>query len=322
MRCEPIRTAAQWSIRERLSCSIFDPALKNRLLTYPSIRILSFLIAWVPWRLLHWKAIPLRILFQHVIRYRRKVIVSNLRRVWPQAEDKHRMIIRSCYQNLAMITLETFKSHTAPIDQIHQYCRVENPEVVEAFFKQGRSVLIAANHYRNFELAALTIPGALSAPVIGIWKPFRNKRVSRFVHDRRTRGGMQLIPQLNAIKTLIDLDREGPNAYFFLADQSPSNQDKAHWVSFLGQDTAFIPGPEVLARRLDIPVIYAVMRRASTGRGYTIRLEVLTEQPATLPETEITRRYAAMIEADILHDPGGWLWTHKRWKKNRSHPEA
>lgn len=309
-------------IRERIYRSIFEPPLKNRLLTYLSIRILSFLIAWVPWRLLHLKAIPLRILFQHVIRYRRKVIVSNLRRVWPQAEDQHRMIIHSCYQNLAMITLETFKSHTAPIEKIHQYCRVDNPEVVEAFFKQGRSALITANHYRNFELAALTIPGVLSAPVIGIWKPFRDKRISRFVHDQRTRGGMQLIPQKNAIKTLMEMDREGPNAYFFLADQSPSNQDKAHWVSFLGQDTAFIPGPEVLARRLDIPVIYAVMRRASTGRGYTIRLEVLTEHPTTLPETEITRRYAAMIEADILHDPGGWLWTHKRWKKNRSKPDA
>jgi KDO2-lipid IV(A) lauroyltransferase len=87
-------------------------------------------------------------------------------------------------------------------------------------------------------------------------------------------------------------------------------------VTFLGVDTAFIPGVEVVSRKLDCPVVYAAMRRVSPGY-YTIRYKLMAEHPSALPEEEITKRYAHMIETDILEDPGSWLWTHKRWKKRR-----
>ncbi|MBQ1953810.1 MAG: hypothetical protein II361_05145, partial [Alistipes sp.] len=29
---------------------------------------------------------------------------------------------------------------------------------------------------------------------------------------------------------------------------------------------------------------------------------------------EITRRYAKMLEAEIVANPAMWMWSHRRWK--------
>ncbi len=283
---------------------------------YFALRLFTFFVSLIPWRLLHLKTAPVAFLLQRVFRYRRKVIYANLALALPDRISEHDQIATSCYRNLAAITMETFKGYSSGIEDIRQHCSIENPELINDLVLQGRSVLIAANHFCNFEFAALTIPGTIDVPTIGIWKPFKNERISQFIHQNRVKGGMTLIPAVGAIKVMTHGEVEQPHVSFFLADQSPSNEEKAHWVPFLGVDTAFIPGVEVVARKLAIPVVYAAMRRVKSGH-YTIRYHLLVEHPEALPEEEITKRYAHMIETDILEDPGSWLWTHKRWKKTR-----
>lgn len=286
------------------------------MLAYFQVRFLTFLTRLLPWWILPLKASALAFILFHLVRYRRKVVFANLAKALPEEINTHSRIAWSCYLNLAAVTLETFKGYSSSIETIRKHCIIENPEVVQGLVDQGCSVLIAANHYGNFEFAALTIPGHINVPTIGIWKPFKNVRISQFIHRNRVKGGMTLIPQNGAIKELVKIQSEGPHVSFFLADQSPSNEEKAHWVDFLGIDTAFIPGVEVVARKLDIPVVYAAMRRTRPGY-YQITYHLLTDGPNDLPEQEITRRYAALIEKDIRTAPGDWLWTHKRWKKTR-----
>jgi KDO2-lipid IV(A) lauroyltransferase len=58
------------------------------------------------------------------------------------------------------------------------------------------------------------------------------------------------------------------------------------------------------------------MRR--TGRGsYDVVIEPLTEAREKLDEGAITERYARHLERDIVAEPAGWWWSHKRWKKLR-----
>lgn len=300
----------------RFACiHVHLPELQS-MLAYVHVRLLTFLTWFIPWWALPVKSRALGWFLHHIIRYRRNVVVANLKKALPDKTSIYRQIVRDCYVNLAAVTIETFKGYCSSIQTIREHCSIVNPEMVQDLVDQGRSVVIAANHFGNFEYAALTIPGEVDVPTIGIWKPFKNQRISRFIHRNRVKGGMQLIPQNGAIKQLEQVGASGPHVSFFLADQSPSNADTAHWVPFLGIDTAFIPGVEVVARKLNIPVVYAAMRRISPGH-YQIRYHLLTDEPLALPEKEITRRYAAMIEEDIRADPGAWLWTHKRWKKTK-----
>ena len=97
------------------------------------------------------------------------------------------------------------------------------------------------------------------------------------------------------------------------ADQSPSNASKSYWVTFLGRETAFLHGPEKYARMHNYPVVYVDVKRVKRGY-YTLDVVELAENPASLPEGEVTLRYAKKLEEAIRKNPGSWLWSHKRWK--------
>ena len=101
-----------------------------------------------------------------------------------------------------------------------------------------------------------------------------------------------------------------------IADQAPTTSPEKHWTEFLGQDTAFYMGPELLGRALRSQVLLGRMRRLERGR-YEFRFEALNVVGERLPHGEITNRYARGLEAWIREDPAGWWWSHKRWKLRR-----
>jgi KDO2-lipid IV(A) lauroyltransferase len=100
------------------------------------------------------------------------------------------------------------------------------------------------------------------------------------------------------------------------ADQSPSNPEKAIWVNFLGQKTAFLDGPERHARLRDIPVIFTDIQRVKRGY-YTLELSYISLNPKETEKGEITTNYASRLEKIIRNKPEDWLWSHKRWKLNK-----
>jgi KDO2-lipid IV(A) lauroyltransferase len=102
----------------------------------------------------------------------------------------------------------------------------------------------------------------------------------------------------------------------FLADQVPRTSPEKHWMEFLGQDTAFFMGPELLARALRSPACIVRMRRLERGR-YELEFEPLNVAGEKLPNGELTARYARALEAWIRKDPAGWWWSHRRWKLRR-----
>jgi KDO2-lipid IV(A) lauroyltransferase len=101
-----------------------------------------------------------------------------------------------------------------------------------------------------------------------------------------------------------------------LSDQSPSSKKSAHWVDFLGRDTASLPGLDVLARKFKLPVLYYHVRRLRRG-FYEVEYFEICANPAEAAETDITRDYARRLETIIREQPENWLWSHKRWKMVR-----
>ena len=102
-----------------------------------------------------------------------------------------------------------------------------------------------------------------------------------------------------------------------IADQVPRTSPEKHWTEFLGQDTAFYMGPELLGRALRAQVV--LVRDAATRRAAATSstFEPLNEPGERLPHGEVTGRYARALEAWIRDDPAGWWWSHQRWKLQR-----
>jgi len=98
-----------------------------------------------------------------------------------------------------------------------------------------------------------------------------------------------------------------------LADQVPLRKEDKRWLTFLGRDTAFFVGAEKIARMTKYPAIFVNIRRVRRGH-YTVRFEPLLEPPYGRDDHTLTDRFAAAVEQQILEQPEGWLWVHRRWK--------
>ncbi|MCS7154174.1 MAG: lipid A biosynthesis acyltransferase, partial [Bacteroidia bacterium] len=98
-----------------------------------------------------------------------------------------------------------------------------------------------------------------------------------------------------------------------IADQSPANLQKAYWVPFLNRLTAWHGGLERSARLGEYRVLFVEIIQTAR-HTYIAQPHLLTDEPASLPEGELTRRYVQLLEASIRRAPHNWLWTHNRWK--------
>jgi KDO2-lipid IV(A) lauroyltransferase len=101
----------------------------------------------------------------------------------------------------------------------------------------------------------------------------------------------------------------------FISDQTPQPEN-AYWTTFLNQDTPIFKGTEVIAKKLDQPVIYACVKKVKRGY-YEMFAELLVENPASTSENEISELHTRRLEKDIIAMPESWLWSHRRWKYKR-----
>ncbi len=285
--------------------------------SFAALRMVAFMFRFLPFRGLYVLSDLMTFLLFRVVGYRGKVVINNLRRVFPEKNEAElNALAYGSYRNLCDITLETIKSFSMSQQERWQHCPIKNPELVNAFLEKGQSVIISGSHYNNWELACLTIPMAFSTgQAVTVYKPLSNKIMDAWMNQNRAQGGM-IMTDMNTVFGEMRRRKGQPTAWFLVSDQSPSSPKSAHWVSFLGQESASLPGVDVLARAFDYPVLYFHLNRLKRGY-YELEYEMLWPNPGMAKEMDITKAYAKMAETAILTQPENWLWSHKRWKINK-----
>jgi KDO2-lipid IV(A) lauroyltransferase len=248
-----------------------------------------------------------------IVGYRKKVIKSNINRCYPELPEKEKNeIIRKNYKNLSDMLVESIKGYTMSKKNMADRFRVQNLEILDEYFAQGKSVIGLTAHYSNWEWGAAAATTYLKHQTSVLYKPLSNKLIDKDVRENRMRFGVNMVSIYN---TLIHFRSkpEKPECYFMVADQSPSNTEKAYWIDFFGIPTGFLHGPENYSKMLNIPVLYFEVQREKRGQ-YVISIHKLAENPTVLPSGELTLRYAEILEKIIRKCPESWVWTHKRWK--------
>ena len=286
----------------------------NIIFTFLSICFI-FLFGILPFRVLYVVSDISRFVLQHLAGYRKKVIRSTLERCFPEKDvaeiDK---LVTGFYRNLTDVLVEGFKAFTMTRKQFAKRHRILNPELLDAHRKAKKSFIATPCHYGNWEWGALAPALQLREQVIGFYTPLSNPYMDKFIRRNRSRTGAILVSTSETSATFERL-RDTPSVFIMAADQSPSKPEKAHWVDFLGQKTAFLDGPERHAREKDYPVVFADIQRVKRGY-YELELSYISENPRQTQVGEITAEYARRLETVIRKDPRNWLWSHKRWKLN------
>jgi KDO2-lipid IV(A) lauroyltransferase len=276
-------------------------------------RMFVIAFAAMPFRPIYLFSDFLAFVLQYLVRYRVQVVRSNLRKAIPGITGcAKRRLIRGIYRNLTDVLVESMKAFTLSADELSRRHFIVNPEVLEPFRLQGRSVIVVTGHYGNWEWGSFSPALQMKFQVVGFYKPMRNPYIDRYVRRSRERFGTYLASIRETTMTFEKFTGV-PCIFLMAADQNPTKKHLAHRTEFLGIDTPFLHGPEKHCRQNDCVLAYADVRRIKRGY-YQVEITVLTEHPGELPEGEPTRRFAKKLESVILENPANWLWTHKRWK--------
>ncbi len=286
---------------------------------YLSVRFINGLFRFIPFPVLYLLSDGLAFLLHRVLGYRKEVALESLRRSFPdKSETAIQKILYDFYRNLTDVTLETIKSNTMSLAELERRCPVRNPEKINFYLDAGQSVILTGAHFNNWEWAGFTIPTNLHGVTTTAYKPLTNKLIDSFVNRNRARGGMQMV-SMEELFGAMRRQRNVPSVYILVSDQSPTSRKSAHWVNFLGQPTACLPGADVLARKFGYPALHFHVRRLKRG-FYEVAYRDIYTQPATAADGDITRAYAAMLETEIREQPEAWLWSHRRWKMKPLEP--
>lgn len=270
---------------------------------------MSLLPTWILYRL----SDGIAFLLYAVIRYRRRIVLHNLRIAFPEKPERERReIARKFYRNFSDSFMETVKLLSASPAWLEKHFVIDNPEVMEDFARDGRKIQLFLGHLFGWEVANVAMPRLTRFKFLVVYMPLANKVLERVFLRLRARTGTVLLPATSMQRAIIPY-RNSVYALALVADQSPSGPDNSYWLNLFGQPTAFIRGAERGSRIGDIPAVFARVYKSGRGR-YRSELTTIADHPANLPEGELTLRYRDLLEAAIRQQPATWLWSHKRWK--------
>jgi KDO2-lipid IV(A) lauroyltransferase len=275
-----------------------------------------YLISILPFRVLYLLSDLMFLLVYRVIGYRKAVVTTNLERAFPdKPADEIQAIRRDFYRYFCDLSLETLKTLTLSPAALNDHFSRGDLAAFEHYYEKRQSVIIVMGHLGNWELAGAYFSQLPLHRLYVLYHPLRNPHFDRLFYRMRTRLGTRLYPMKSAFRGMVK-NRDELTATAFIADQTPSPSN-AYWMTFLNQDTAVFKGTETIARKLDYPVIYLSVIRERRGH-YRITSELLAENPGMLSENELTELHTKRLEKDIVAHPETWLWSHRRWKHERS----
>lgn len=273
-------------------------------------------ISLLPFPVLYLFSDLLYIILYRIFGYRKKVVISNLKNSFPEKSNSEIDHIASLfYRHLCDVIVETFKSFTISKKQILKRMVFENPELINKYYDQNRSVIIAGGHYNNWEWIATSVDQQIKHQSIAIYKQLTNKFFDQKMRTTRGRFGLMMIDTKKVKETFENLRNE-LTATIFGNDQSPGKVANSYWVRFLNQDTAVMYGTEKYAKEMNYPVLFGAISKVKRGY-YTFRFEEVENNPVDSPYGFITEKTTQLLEQQIIEAPQYWLWTHRRWKHKR-----
>ena len=256
----------------------------------------------------------------YVVRYRRHVVRTNIVRSFPEKSEKEQHAIeRGFYRFFCDYVVETCRLLTIPAAEMRRRMTFEGVEAVQEELHNHDFVFIYLGHYCNWEwISSLPLWVDKEFHCAQLYRPLDNAAFESVFMKLRTRFGAENIAKNDALRRILALKTQGKKAIIgFISDQSPRPVNIHDWVDFLHQDTPVFTGTERIAKKVGAAVFFADVQRLCRGH-YHCHFQPMTSDVRSLPDYQITEQYMQLLEKVIRRQPSFWLWSHKRWKHQRT----
>lgn len=248
--------------------------------------------------------------------YRKKTVYHNLANAFPDKPTPAlNSLARQYYRHLAQLCVEVLTTASMRESEFRQHIALRNPQLLTAAHAQSNGrIMLLGIHQGNWEWMLHGIQSHSAITFNPVYKPLHNRDANTFMLQIRERFGACAITGA-AISTAVLKNRNKPCALAILADQSPTEKERAVWTSLFERNTPFHAGFAELAIRGGFTVLFAQCRLQSSGH-YEVEFHAVEEAPYAEDDLErIVVRYAQLTEAAIKEQPHTWLWSNRRWKR-------
>ncbi len=282
-------------------------AIANKILIAFLLLIsrLPFVVLWGISNLLYY-------LFYKILKYRVKVVRKNLNLSFPEKTEEELLLLeKKFYKYLSDLVVETVKGFTISRKSLEQRIDFQCGSIYDELYENRKSAIVVMGHSGNWEWVCRAAPIFMKNRIVVAYKPLSNPYFEKLMLRARTELGVMQIPMAQIGKFI--LQQKEPYLLILAADQSPSDSKTSIWVNFLNQETAVLPGPEKLAVKFNLPVIFHDVNRTKRG-VYKCTAKYLVKESSSTQPGEITALHTSHLEEEIIKQPEIWLWSHKRWK--------
>jgi KDO2-lipid IV(A) lauroyltransferase len=156
-----------------------------------------------PFWLLYRFSDGLYFLMSYVVRYRKSVILKNLRYCFPdKSDDELNKIRKDFYQRLCDIILESIKGYTLSEKELLKRFVSKNHELTYNHFEQKKDIFLVTGHFGNWEWGNAIVSKALKHSQAVFYKPISNQFMDRYVEARRKRFGAIMVSIYHGKKLL------------------------------------------------------------------------------------------------------------------------
>lgn len=284
-----------------------------------ALRFAMRIFSWVPPRAAEFIAPPVAAVLWWLSPRKRRVTRLNLRAVYPDMDPKQRQHIgRSSMTHYVRGIFEAGMLWHWPVERVLDY--FDEPvgqDVMDAAIDAGQGLILAAPHSGAWEILNLYLMRYGMGAVL--YKPGRLPEIDAALLEKRKRGGSQMVPATPAgLRTLFKLLKAGQSVAL-LPDQEPT-RGEGQFAPFFGVEALTGVLLPRMARRADVPVIFAVCTRLRKGR-YRVHLFKAND---SIHSTDMRTALSAVnrgIEECIGVDTEQYLWAYKRFR-NRPEGEA
>jgi lauroyl/myristoyl acyltransferase len=283
------------------------------IIAYPFLWIISIL----PFRIFYWLSDGVYFLVYYIIGYRKKVVRANIALALPHLSDHKRLLIeKKSYHHLCDMFMEMIKTMTISSEEMNKRFIITNLELMKEYEQKEKSIMLLASHYASWEWL-ITLNQKISYQGVGVYKKLSNKYFDKLIRDIRSKYNTELVATNKTIPYIAHNQKEGILSIYGLpSDQSPKAGRIFHWQSFMGVEVPVHTGPEMLAKRYDLNVIFAKVKKVRRGY-YEATLIPISDDSRSVPDFGITDAFIQEVEKQIHEAPEHYFWTHKRWKHKR-----
>jgi len=272
-----------------------------------------YLLAIIPRPILHGVLNLLFIILYPIIFYRKKVVLDNLRKAFPthtlkKIKEIQKAFYRQFLKNFEDLIPLLIQSKKA----VYKSVEIKNMELLNELMLLNKPIIIVTAHYGSWEKAFSALPIFINKPVGLVYTPVKSNYFSALLLHIRTRFGLNLITRYS-FKEHIGAHLNQTYFYIMPSDQRPVDPKKSFWTPFLGIETPLLFGVEKHAVQYHLPAIYLHVK--DMGHQCHINFSLICKSGKETEYGFITKKYAELLEKQIVDDPTQWLWSHRRWKE-------